>query len=119
MGAAESLYDRLDSQQCTDRDNQAGFDAGCSDTQQGTRSECYTWTRPRADPREMRAEGGGASARTIFAERRSDFFCADAQKSRHVSRWNHSAGQQETFLATCVAKHGRWRGREIEELSEA
>ena len=53
MGAAKSLHDALASQQYTRRNNPAGFDAGCPDGQQGTRSEWRTRTRVAADSREM------------------------------------------------------------------
>src|SRR5262245_54605454 len=106
MGTAESLYDGLDSQQCTQRDNQAGFNAGCLDTQQGTRFECCSRTRCTADSRELCTEGGSATARSLFAKRRSDFFCVHTQESRCVSYWNHRARWQERPHASRVAQPG-------------
>jgi hypothetical protein len=73
---AKSLHDAVDSQQYTRRDNQAGFDAGCADNQQGTRSECRTQTRCTANSREMCTEARSAAARRVFADRRSDFFAS-------------------------------------------
>src|SRR5690349_1517087 len=103
MGTAQSLYDGLDSQQFTPSDSQAGFNAGCTDSQQGTRSECCTRTRRAAVAREVYTEVGSATVRTVLAKRRPDFFCVDTQESRCVSCWNHRARWQKNSPTSRVA----------------
>src|SRR5260370_26283994 len=99
MGTAQSLYDAVDSQQLARRDNQASFNAGCRDTQQGARSECCTRTRSTADACEMYSEGGITTARTISAKRRSYFFFIDPHESPYVSFRDHRAQVPKRFHA--------------------
>src|SRR6266446_2567780 len=99
MGTAQSLYDAVDSQQLARTDNQASFNAGCRDTQQGARSECCTRTRSTADSREVCPKAGSVTARTTSTKWRSDFFCIDPQESRYVSCRDHCARWQKSFDA--------------------
>ena len=118
MEAAESLYNGLDSQRCTQWHSQAGFDSSCAHREQRASSECCTRNRCTENSREMRTEGSSAGVGWTLTERGSDFFCVDTQESRRLSCWSSRARRQQSFHASCVAEPRACRGTGIEPVSQ-